>query len=267
MEAFINVIAVDNPAPRVVALKGQVNQAGALTAAGWSLMIASFRGIANNVRWAMFDGTRHIEIFADLNIGDGKFHHLAGILDRASQLARLIVDGEERASADLSAIGALTNAESIRIGRSAVGHSLSGVVDEIRLSKVARADFHPVLGEGDDAYRQRLGIFERWLLPTPGGLLKAINSLVQINGQAESFVLIEKDRASASAAALIRILPVSVPLGQNIDREGRLLTKESIASGLPEERPGFRSDDFALTRSSESGLRLRSEASAHAIDH
>lgn len=239
VEAFVNVLATGDPAPRVIALKGQLNQAGALVAAGWSLMVASFRGIANNARWAAFDGTRQFEIFADLDIGDGKFHHLAGVLDRANQLARLVVDGEERASADLSTIGALTNAESIRIGRSAAGHSLAGVLDEIRISKVARADFHPVLGEGDDAYRQRLGIFERWLLPTPGELLKAINSLVQINGQAESFVLIEKDRASASAVGLTRILPVSVPPGQNIDREGRLLTKESDASGLPEDDRDF----------------------------
>jgi hypothetical protein len=239
VEAFVNVIPVDGPAPRVVVVKGQVNQAGTLTAAGWSLTIAGFRGIANNARWAIFDGSRLIEIFADFNLSDGRFHHLAGVLDRASQLARLVVDGEERASADVSPIGALTNAESIRIGRSAAGHSLSGVVDEIRLSKVARADFHPVLGEGDDAYRRRLGIFERWLLPTSGELLKAINSLVHINGQADSFFLIEKDRATTGAAKMVRILPVSVPPGQSIDRQGALLTTESAASGPPEDDRDF----------------------------
>jgi len=241
VEAFVNADATDDQAapPRVIVLKGQVNNAGALTSAGWSLSIANFRGIANNVRWAVFDGIQPIEIFGDLNIADGKFHHLAGALDRTSRRARLFVDGEERASNDISALGALTNAEIIRIGRSAVGHSLSGVVDEVRLSKVVRTDFHPALGEGDDAYRQRLGIFERWLLPTPDGLLAAINGLVHINGEAESFVLIENDRPSASASKLIRILPASLPAGQSIDRDGNSPTKESDVSGVPEDDPDF----------------------------
>jgi hypothetical protein len=248
VEAFVNADATDAPAPRVVVLKGQVNNTGTLTGAGWSLSIATLRGIANNVRWAVFDGTQRIEIFADLNIVDGKFHHIAGVLDRTSRRARLFVDGEERASADISALGALTNAEIIRIGRSAVGHALSGVVDEVRLSKAARTDFHPVLGESDEAYRQRLGIFERWLLPTPNNLLTAINGLVHINGEAESFILIEKARSSAAASKLIRILPESLPAGQSIDRDGNSLTKESDVSGVAEDESDF-NPMFLLTHS------------------
>jgi hypothetical protein len=176
VEAFVNADPINDAVPRIVLLKGQVNPAGALTGAGWSLSIVNDRGISNNIRWAVFDGNQPqpTEIFADLDIADGKFHHLAGVLDRTSQRARLFVDEEERASVNISALSALTNAEDIRIGRSAVGHSLSGVVDEVRFSKVERTDFHPVLGEGDEAYRQRLGIFERWLLPTPDALLATI---------------------------------------------------------------------------------------------
>lgn len=243
VEAFVNAdpIPINDPAPRVILLKGQVNPAGTLTDAGWVLSMAHFqdRGIANNVRWAVSDGTKQIEIFADLNIADGKFHHLAGILDRTSKRARLFVDGEECPSDDISKVGVLTNTEIIRIGRSAIGHSLSGVVDEVRLSRIARTDFHPVLGEGDEAYRQRLGIFERWLLPTPNTLLATINNLVQINGEAESFDLIENDGSSVGASKLIRILPASFPPGQNIDRGGSSLTKESDVSGLPEEDVDF----------------------------
>jgi Concanavalin A-like lectin/glucanases superfamily len=240
-EAFVNVDSTDDPFPRMVILKGVVNASGTLTAPGWSLSVARVRGIANNVRWALFDGSQPvgIETFADLNIADGKSHHLAGVLDRTGRRAQLFVDGEERARVDIGLLGALTNGESILIGRSAVGHPLSGVVDELRFSKIARMDFHPVLGEGDEPYRQRLGIFERWLLPTPDALLAAINSIVQINLDPASFVLIEKDRPSAGASKLLRILPASLPTGQNIDRDGSSRTTEAEVSGVPEDDVDF----------------------------
>jgi hypothetical protein len=114
VEAFVNADPTSDPAPRIVLLKGQINQAGTLTAAGWSLSIVNDRGFSNNIRWIIFDGNQPIETFADLDIADGKFHHLAGVLDRAIQRAQLFVDGEERASIDSSALGALTNAENIR---------------------------------------------------------------------------------------------------------------------------------------------------------
>ena len=53
-----------------------MNQAGTLTGAAGRSRSRGFRGIANNVRWAVFDGNRPVEVFADLNIADGKFHHL-----------------------------------------------------------------------------------------------------------------------------------------------------------------------------------------------
>ncbi len=213
--------------------------AGPLLAAGWSISLGSFRGIANNVMWAVGDGAREIKIFADVNVADGKMHHLAGIIDRTARRARLYLDGEERANADISAFGAIANAEKVRIGRSAAGNQFSGIIDEVRLSKVARSDFHPVFGEGDEAYRRRLGIFERWLLPTPDNLLKTINNLVQINGQADSFRLIEKDRPAAVASKLVQILPASLLPGQSIDYNGDLLGKETDASGVAADDTEF----------------------------
>jgi hypothetical protein len=239
VEVFVNADPTTGSGPRIIVMKGLVDPEGKLTSAGWSLSMDGFRGIANNVRWAVSDGATSIEAFADLNVVDGKFHHLAGALDRTSQRARIFVDGEERESVKLGALGALTNPESIRIGRSVVGHPWSGVVDEVRLSKVARTDFHPVLGEGDDAYRQRLGIFERWMLPTPDALMATINGLVQINREADSFVLIERNRPSANASKLIRILPTSLFPGQSIDRDGNSLTKEGDVSGVPGDEPDF----------------------------
>jgi Concanavalin A-like lectin/glucanases superfamily len=260
-EAFVNIDTSDALIPRVILNKGQLDAAGTLTTAGWSLAIGSFRGITNNIRWSLSDGNPPIDSFADLNIADGKFHHVAGVIDRVARLARLFVDGVQRASADISALGALTNAELIRIGRSATGHSLTGVVDEVRLSRVARAEFQPVLGEGDDAYRRRLGIFERWLLPTHDALQQTINDLVHIDNQPDSFVLIEKDRPSASASKTVRILPALLPAGKSIDRESNSLTHEVAVSGSVNDEPDF--NPIFLLNHNRPGVDYDSEANNH----
>lgn len=239
-EAFIKAESIDDPAPRIVLMKRARESDGALPVAGWSISLGSFRGIVNNVMWALGDGVREVKIFADANVADGKLHHLAGTIDRTTRRARLYLDGEERANADISAFGAIANAEKVRIGRSATGNQFSGMIDEVRLSKIARNDFHPVLGEGDEAYRQRLGIFKQWLLPTPDNLLKTINNLVRINGEADSFRLIEQDRPSGVAGKLVRILPASLPAGQSIDFNGDLRSKEIDVSGLPADDIEFK---------------------------
>lgn len=229
VEAFVKADAIASPT--VLIAKGQLDANGSLTATGWSLSLGSFRGIDNNLRWTVSDGTNRWEIFADLNIADGQFHHLAGVIDRTKQRSRLFVDGEERANAIISGLDAISNSQPIRIGRGSSGNQFSGVIDEVRLSKIARTDFHPVLGEGDEPYRKRLGIFERWLLPTPDTLLNTINSLVQINNQPDSFVLIEKDPPSAIASRIVRILPAALEAGKSIDRDGSFRSQEKGISG------------------------------------
>jgi hypothetical protein len=238
-ETFIKAESIDDPAPRNVMMKRAQEVAGQLLIAGWSISLGTFRGIVNNVMWAVGDGAREIKIFADVNVADGKIHHLAGTIDRAAQRARLYLDGEELANADINAFGAIANNEKVRIGRSATGNQFSGMIDEVRLSKVARSDFHPVLGEGDEAYRQRLGIFKKWLLPTPQNLLRTINSLVRINGEADSFRLIEKNRPAAVASKLLKILPASLLAGQRINYNGDLRSEETDASGLPADDVEF----------------------------
>ncbi len=233
VEAFVKTADFDDPAPRIVLMKRAQEIAGPLVIPGWSLSLGSFRGIHNNVMWAVGNGGREVKVFADVNLGDEKFHHLAGTVDRAGRRARLFVDGEERASGDIDGFGVIGNNDDLLIGRSPAGNQFVGVIDEVRLSNKARSDFHPVLGEGDPAYRQRLGIFERWLLPTPDSLLKTINELVQINDEAESFKLIEKDRPATISSKILRILPAAVSMGQQIDREGRGISHESDISGVP----------------------------------
>ncbi len=232
--------ADSNTAPALVLGKGTLDATGVLTSPGWSLMQGTFRGIPNNVRWAGNDGANQFEVFADLNLADSQFHHLAGVLDRGSQQARFYVDGVVQNVAGIANVGTLTNAQTIRAGRSATGHQFSGIVDELRLSSVARASFDPVLGEGDSGYRQRLAIFRRWQLPTAADVLQTINSLVQINGQPDSFVLIEQTRAGASASAVVRVVPASLPAGQRIAADGNQLAKEPDVSGAPADDIDFR---------------------------
>jgi hypothetical protein len=226
--------------------KGQQDVAGNLTGAGWSLALGTFRGINRNVRWSVTDGTNRLEVFADVNLADDQLHHLAGVLDRPNRRIRLFVDGEEQGNTIISTLAALTNSEPIRIGRSTSGNQFFGVLDEVRLSDVARIEFSPVLGEGDAVYRERLGIFERWLLPTPDALLNSINRLVQINGNPKSFVLIEKDRPGASASKLVRMLSATLPSGQSIDRNGNSRSQEEPVSGVPADDKDFK--DIYLLR-------------------
>lgn len=225
--------------PASIIAKGQQDTAGRLTSAGWSLLLGSFRGIDNNVQWTLSDGSNRFTLFADINIGDDQFHHLAGILDRNNQRTRLFVDGEERATSLISGLSTIINSEPIRLGRSTNGNPFFGVIDEVRLSKIARSDFHPVLGEGDAQYRQRLGIFERWQLPTPDALLNTINSLVSINSQSDSFILIEKDPPGATVSKLVRILPAILAAGQSIDREGSSYSEESELYGEANQELDF----------------------------
>ena len=231
-EAFVKPESFDDTLLRIVIIKRARETAAALLDVGWSLSLGNFHGITNNVMWAVSDGVTEVKVFADLNIADGKIHHLAGTIDRTAQRARLFVDGEERASGRIGTFGAISNTEPVRLGRSATGNQFFGVIDEVRLSNIARVDFHPVLGEGDEAYRQRLGIFERWLLPTPGNLLRTINELVQINGDQNSFILVEKDRPSSVASKVVRIVPGLLPAGSHIDRDGDQRTRESDVSGV-----------------------------------
>lgn len=230
VELFVKAEPASGAEPVVIALKGRLDNSGALATPGWSLTAGSFRGIGNNVRWAASDGAAGFELFADANLADSSFHHLAGVIDRASQVASLLVDGAVVSRIVIGALGALTNAEPIRVGRSASGHQLAGIVDEIRLSAVARLELDPVLGEGDESYRRRLALFRRWRLPSPAELLSTINGMIRIDGQPDSFVLIEKDPPGDTATALLRVLPATLAAGRSITADGDLLAAETVGS-------------------------------------
>ena len=235
-------------APRLLAGKGAIDAVANHTEAGWSMMLATWRvgGITNNLRWEVSDGGTVETIFADIDLADGRFHHVAGVIDRQRSGLRLFVDGDEILAeakpAGASVLGAVANNKDLQFGSDAsvpAKFQFSGVLDEVRLSSVARTDFHPVLGEGDEPYRKRLGIFQKWFLPTSKNLLTAINDLVHINGQQESFELIEKLAPSAVATKTVRVVLETLPIGHSLCFEGNPSADEAEASGIPSDDVDF----------------------------
>src|SRR6266566_4918625 len=96
---------------------------------------------------------------------------------RSEDSVALWVDGVRADMQDAGSLGALTAAVPLVIGPGG-GTTLRAAVDEVRISRTARAGFAPVLGESDEHYRRRLRIFQRWVLPTPAGLTAVLNDAV-----------------------------------------------------------------------------------------
>lgn len=242
VEAFVKpdgVADLSAPAPRTIISKSAEETSADGGGAGWTLDIGSFRGIANNVRCLITDGGEHsLELFADVNIADGRFHHVACVIDRARDKARLLLDGEERAAASLEGLGAVVNAEDVRIG-GAHASRFSGVVDEVRFSRRARESFHPALGEGDEEYRRRLGVFAQWFVPSPVALAEAINRLVKINNVSPSFLIDEEDKEMILTHKKVRIIPRDLQRGATISADGNPRTTEAKAAGIPQDEPEF----------------------------
>jgi len=222
--------------------------------AGWALAVGSFRAFDNNLRLTVSDGTEDVALYADHDLGDGAFHHVAGTVERrgGGAMVRLWLDGRIVAERRMPALGALTTAAPLQIGNGreqpAGGAPLKaaefdGAVDEVRVSRLARGSFHPVVGEGDDEYRRRLGIFERWQLPSPSGLERAINELVQLSRlgitHSESFKVVEDDKDLALATRALRVVPRTLARGGCVAGDGRLRVSEPEVAGTPADDPDF----------------------------
>lgn len=209
---------------------------GAANDPGWALTVGEFgRGLARNVRWQCSDGRAAVAVFADLTLDPERFHHLAGVVDRAAGELRLHVDGALRASAPLGRLGALTAGAALRAGRHG-GTGAAGVLDELRVSALARTGFAPVLGESDASFRRRLGIFERWTLPSPASIEAALNEAVgEIAGSSSPLVVDDTPATLVAGAAPVRVVPVSIPPGGHVDALGRRRTREQDASGTAGE--------------------------------
>ena len=262
VETFLKVESSVNP--RFLITK----QVGA--GVGWSLGLDNFNNIANNLHWTGTDGVTTFNLWANIDLVDGQFHHLAVIIDRPKQLARLYIDGEERNRQDITQLGVISNTEPIRLGS-----GLVGVMDEVRFSQVARLEFAPVLGEGDRSYRQRLAIFERWFLPTPEAIIQTLNRLVkvwqrEVNGFTQvgnPFVLVEQNRPLVSTSQLLRIVPKQLAVGERIDAQGNINAEEpDFFDPDFQEFYLFRHDRLGVDYGSQANHRLMQATTQQALD-
>jgi DNA-binding beta-propeller fold protein YncE len=249
VEALVKPDRTTTATGAVLAKRAALNT---MTSPGWALTVGSFRGIDHNLRWSLSDGTREIELFADLDLADGAFHHVAGVVDHragppATTTDLLWVDGAVVARAQLDPIGALTSTEPVRIGwgQESVSNVLTdaqyaGLVDEVRLSRVARSSFHPVVGEGDEQYRRRLRVFQRWLVPTPDALREALNEMAgPVAGNPRPFVVDEGVDPLVIGTLPVRVLPAPLPPGEAVSAAGDPRTTEAAAVGVAADEPDF----------------------------
>jgi hypothetical protein len=154
------------------------------TKPGWALSVGRFGSDPSiTPRFLLSDGSgAMLLLVAGINLAaDGRFHHLAGVVDRQRRQASLYVDGQRCVVKPLNSLGALTTPfadhQPLCLGAGA-DLGARGVLDEVRLSTAARTSFEPVLGESDDSYRKRLKLFRRWTLPTPVELQSVLNVTV-----------------------------------------------------------------------------------------
>jgi hypothetical protein len=246
------VIKPDRAMTATGAVIGKRSPLNTAAGAGWALSIGSFRGIDRNLRFSLSDGAHEIELFADTDLGDGVFHHVAGVIDNrpgppATTLARVYVDGAEVARQQLGPFGSLTSTDPILIGfgqESTGGNPADaqyvGLVDEVRISNIARGSFNPVVGEGDDHYRRRLQVFQRWVLPSPDALAAAVNEMAgPVAGDPNPFIVDENPDPLVMGTLPLRVLPAPLAAGQGIDADGNEHTTEAAAVGTVEDEPDF----------------------------
>jgi len=239
IEAFVKADIPGDQTPRAILARRAAETAGGSNTPGWSLCVVNARGFDANILFALCDGALEVRLFADLPVADGRFHHVAGIVDRTRKRARLFLDGVQRASAPIDTLGAVAPPDGLRFGSTAAPtNNLSGTIDEIRISRVARATFHPALGEDDDAYRARLRIFRRWVLPTPANVIAMINEAAPFPSDPAPYILIETNQPTQVAEAPVRIVPATLATGSAIAADGTTPQDETVA-GTPADDPGF----------------------------
>lgn len=209
--------------------------------AGWEFAIGRFgRGLARNVRFTVSDGdpNHDVTLFADTSLPTDAFTHVAAVLNRTSGRVELFLDGRLRDWRYLYPLGAVANTAPLRIG--AAGGGFRGVVDEVRISSVARTGFAPALGEDDDHYRRRLELFRRWTLPTPANLTSLLNRLAgPIGGQDDALVVDDTNATLVRGTRLVRVRPYALLPGESIDATGQRRTTEVSAVGTADQEDTF----------------------------
>jgi hypothetical protein len=256
VEAFIRPDALNDSYPRAIitcrssALREDEANANE---AGWSLSIGDYQCIPNTLRWTVGDTAGNlIALNAGFSLADGAFHHVAGVIDRDNGVALLLVDGQEVGKAPLGPMGAIATASDILLGNTpAFDAPYAGLVDEVRLSRVAYRQFHPVLGESDTRYRQRLAIYQPNRLPTFPTLQRGVRALTLPAATAQEAAplatqlllasgpvpdvgqidVLETDSTRMCASQQVRIVLAKLAPGQSIAADGTTPTDEATAVG------------------------------------
>jgi Concanavalin A-like lectin/glucanases superfamily len=261
VEAFIRPDAIDDDYPRAIiasrstGLSADGDRNG--DEAGWALCLGRYHSIPNNLGWVVGDATgRLLSIYADIDLAaDGAFHHVAGVIDRDIGVARLYVDGIEVRQMPLQELGAAATSGPITMGNSPqLSAPYAGLLDEVRISRVARQGYQPVLGEGDTRYRQRLAIYQPWRLPVASAIRRAVQALTLSDpSQADVAGLLlgseplpsrlaqldidETDSTRHFASQWFRMIPDALTVGQSIAADGTTPADEPSTAGLPPLAP------------------------------
>jgi hypothetical protein len=267
VEAFIKPDPIaDDYARAVIASRSSGLRAGEANAdeAGWALCLGPYHSIPNNLRWVLGDANGIlVTVDADINLADGVFHHIAGVVDRSLGAALLYVDGVEVHQTPLGDLGPAATSGQIVLGNSPVLTApYAGLLDEVRISRAALNLFQPVLGESDTRYRQRLAIFQPWRLPVYPALRRGVQALTLSNPtQADVTALLlgndpippdlvqldvdETDSTRFCASQWFRIIPEALAPGQTVAVDGTTPAVEpSVArlAPLPANSPALLSE-------------------------
>ncbi|MCF2436279.1 LamG domain-containing protein [Streptomyces thinghirensis] len=231
----------------VVAKRRKLNT---LADTGWALTVGTFRGIDRNVRFSLSDGTTAVEVFADRDLGDGAFHHIAGVLSRADGTSTVLLHVRRKGGGPPAPRRTPRRPDQLRRARDRPGTEAggdddiaaqyTGLIEEVRISGTARDTFDPATGESDEQYRRRLRIFHRWLLPTPDRLQAAVNTaagaIAVAPADPEPFVVRERSDTVATGGLPLRVLPATLPVSQSLTAEGEFGTPEEATVGTAAPR-------------------------------
>jgi hypothetical protein len=100
---------------------------------GWMIYLQEGKPVA-----VIADGERRVVLQQDTAVNDGHWHHLALVAERKGN-AVLYVDGVAGESASLKELGHVNNfGRSLRIGDRAHDGDFEGLIDEVRISTIAR---------------------------------------------------------------------------------------------------------------------------------
>ena len=256
VEAFIKPDAIVDDYPRAIAAaRSSGLRAGEANAnePGWALCLGTYHSIPNNLRWVLGDAAGNlVAVHADFALADGTFHHIAGVVDRDLGAALLFVDGIEVGQTQLANLRAAAGGPTaqILIGNApALNAPYAELIDEVRISRRARRQFRPVLGESDDRYRQRLAIYQPWRLPAFPAIRRGVQTLTlsdpsqadvtglmlgddPVPGNLIQLDVDEADSARFSASQWLRIIPEALASGQSIAADGTTPASEPSAAGL-----------------------------------